>query len=402
MAEEPSRLELDKNIELDNICARPPATVPQPTEPAAPAIHLASVYRCSSPDQANRLLSGELPGYVYSRDGHPNAEQLSEKCRELHRAERATICSSGMAALALAAVSHLDRSSHVVVGDQLYGRSLQLFADELPRFGVEVGVVDTCDLHATTTALRSNTRLVVTETITNPLLRVSDIAALAAAAHSCGALLLVDNTLATPFVCRPLALGADLVVESLTKLMSGHSDVLLGLLCGNASSWQRCPQAQSTWGWSPGPFDCWLALRGLSTLALRAERAAANALVAARYLHEHAKVARVEFPGLPDHPDHRLAGRQFDGRFGNMITFTLRGGLTAAERFIAAARAIPFCPSLGDLSTTLSHPASTSHRSLSEESRQKLGIHDTTIRLSIGIESSDAVVAGLEQGLAAV
>jgi cystathionine beta-lyase/cystathionine gamma-synthase len=388
--------------ELDNICARPPESVPQSTEPAAPPIHLSSVYRCASPDQANRLLSGELPGYVYSRDGHPNADQLAHKCRELHGAERATVCSSGMAALALAAVCHLDQTSHVVVGNQLYGRSLQLFAGELPRFGVEVSVVDTCNLDAATTSLRSNTRLVVTETITNPLLRVSDIALLAAAAHSCGALLLVDNTLATPFVCRPLALGADLVVESLTKLMGGHSDVLLGLFCGNASNWQRCAQAQSTWGWSPAPFDCWLALRGLGTFALRAERAAANALIAAHYLHDHAKVAGVEFPGLPDHPDHVLAGRQFNGRFGNMITVTLRGGLAAAERFIAAASAIPFCPSLGDLSTTLSHPSSTSHRSLSEEARQKLGISDATIRLSIGIESADAVVAGLEQGLAVV
>jgi cystathionine beta-lyase/cystathionine gamma-synthase len=374
----------------------------QSTEPASPPIFLSSVYRCASPGQANELLSGEAAGYVYSRDGHPNADQLAEKCRELHGADRATVCSSGMAALGVAAAAHLDQTSHIVVGNQLYGRTLQLFVHELPRFGVQVSVVDTCDLEATAAALRSNTRLVVCETIANPLLRVCDIRELAEVAHARGALLLVDNTLATPVVCRPLALGADLVVESLTKLMSGHSDVLLGLLCGTERAWQRVVPTQSTWGWSASPFDCWLALRGLGTLALRAERAIDNGLTAARHLREHAKVERVEYPGLPDHADHALAVRQFDGRYGNMVTFTLRGGLPAAERFITAADAIAFCPSLGDLSTTLSHPASTSHRSLSRETREALGISEATIRLSVGIESADAVLAGLEQGLAAV
>lgn len=393
----------DKSADhLDDICARPPEPPPQPPDPASPAIHTASVYRCASPDQANKLLAGELPGYVYSRDGHPNADQLARKCRELHGADRAAICGSGMAALALAAVTYLEKGSHVVVGNQLYGRSLQLFANELFRFGVESSVVDTCDLDATKAALRPATRLVVAETITNPLLRVSDIAGLAELARARGALLLIDNTLATPVVCRPLAWGADLVVESLTKLMSGHSDVLLGLLCGGEGIWHRVAPALSTWGLSSHPFDCWLALRGLATLALRAERAAANALAAALHLQLDKKIERVEYPGLPNHPDHSLAARQFNGRFGNMVTFTLQGGLAAAERFIAAARAIPFCPSLGDLSTTLSHPASTSHRSLSNEARQSLGIGEATIRLSLGIESSESVLAALRQGLAAV
>ncbi|HET6881621.1 MAG TPA: aminotransferase class V-fold PLP-dependent enzyme, partial [Pirellulales bacterium] len=349
-----------------------------------------------------KLLSGELAGYVYSRDGHPNADMLAQKCRELHQAERAAVCSSGMAALALAAVSLLKSGDHVVVGNQLYGRSLQLFAHELPRFGVECTSVDTCDLAATAAALRPTTRLLVAETITNPLLRVSDIAGLARLAHQRDAWLLVDNTLATPLVCRPLAWGADLVVESLTKLMSGHSDVLLGLLCGRENAWSRMAATRSTWGWSTSPFDCWLALRGLGTLALRAERASANALAAATFLRSNAKVQRVDYPGLPDHADHSLADKQFAGRFGNMITLQLRGGLAEAERFICAARAIPFCPSLGDLSTTLSHPASTSHRSLSATARESLGISPSTIRLSIGIESSDAVLAALDEALAAV
>ena len=387
---------------IDDLCARQPELPQQPTEPASPPIYLASVYRCASPSQAEQLLSGELAGYVYSRDGHPNADLLARKCCQLHAAQHGTVCSSGMAALALAAVSFLKNGDHVVVGNQLYGRSLQLFDGELMRFGVECTAVDTCNLDATAAAMRPTTRLVVAETITNPLLRVSDIGGLARATHQRGALLLIDNTLATPVLCRPLGLGADLVVESLTKLMSGHSDVLLGLFCGRQDAWTRVAAAQSTWGWSTSPFDCWLALRGLGTLALRAERASANAAAAASYLKAHDKIALVEYPGLPNHADHALAARQFAGRFGNMVTFTLRGGLAEAERFIAAARAIPFCPSLGDLSTTLSHPASTSHRSLSVEARDALGIRPATIRLSIGIESSDAVLAALQEGLAAV
>lgn len=363
---------------------------------------MASVYRCDSPEEAEKLLTGELAGYVYSRDGHPNAHLLAQRCGELHRAQWANVCSSGMAALALAAVSHLKQGDHVAVGNQLYGRSLQLFAGELPRFGIETTAVDTCDLEATAAVLRPATRLIVAETITNPLLRVSDIGRLAELAHARGASLLVDNTLATPIVCRPLEHGADLVVESLTKLMSGHSDVLLGLLCGKADQSPRVQAAQSTWGFATSPFDCWLAFRGLGTLALRAERAIANAQVAAQFLASEEKVDHVRYPGLPDHRDHQLAARQFNGRFGNMVTFTLQGGLAAAERFIVAAKGIPFCPSLGDLSTTLSHPASTSHRSLPEEVRQSLGIEQGTIRLSIGIESADAVLEGLGEGLAAV
>lgn len=385
---------------LDDLCARQPELPPQPTQPASPPIFMASVYRCASPSQANELLAGDAAGFVYSRDGHPNAALLAQKCAELHQAEQAAVCSSGMAALALAAVSLLKNGDHVVIGNQLYGRSMQLFGAELARFGVTCTTVDTCDLAATAAAFRPETRLLVAETITNPLLRVSDIAELAHLAHDRGALLLIDNTLATPSVCRPLTLGADLVVESLTKLMSGHSDVLLGLLCGRQNVWSRMTAAQSTWGWSTSPFDCWLALRGIGTLALRAERATANAAVAAAFLAAHEKVERVEYPGLPDHADHALAARQFAGRFGNMVTFALRGGLAAAERFIAAAPAIPFCPSLGDLSTTLSHPASTSHRSLSEQARDALGIRPSTIRLSIGIESAEAVIEAVAEGLA--
>lgn len=383
----------------DDICPRPDVVPPQPTEPAIPPLYTASVYRCSTPEQASQLLSGELHGYVYSRDGHPNADLLAEKCRELHGAERAAICGSGMSALAVALLSQAAQGDHVVVGSQLYGRSIQLLTTEAARLGISSTLVDTCDLDATAAAIQNNTKLIVVETITNPLLRVSDLAALSALANKRGVRLLVDNTFASPAICRPLDYGADLVLESLTKIMGGHSDVLLGLLCGREACWQRVPLVLSAWGLSSGPFECWTALRGLGTLAVRFDRAASNALAAARFLSERKEIETVFFPGLPSHPDHQLARRQFGEQFGTVVTFTLRGGLPAAKTFIAAAKRIPFCPSLGDLSTTLSHPASTSHRLMSAETRRLQGIDDGTIRLSVGIESPAAIIESLVEAL---
>jgi len=368
--------------------------------PAAAPLHLASVYECRDVTQADAILSGREPGYAYRRDGHPNADALAEKCRLLHAAEKAAVAASGMAALGLALLSQLQQGEHVVASDQLYGKSLVLLTQEAARLGIETTVVDTCDLAAVSEACRPNTRLILVETISNPRLRVADVASLAQVARDRNTKLLVDNTFASPILCRPLELGADLVHESLTKIMNGHSDVLLGLLCGRADAWQRVPGALSTWGWTAPPFDCWLAARGLATLHLRAERASSNALAAAEMLAQRAEISGVDYPGLSQHPDHALAARQFNGRFGSMVTFHLQGGRVATDRFLAAATEIPFCPSLGELHTTLSHPASTSHRGLTAEGRAKLGISDGTIRLSVGTESPEFVIAALVQGLA--
>ncbi|HZZ72741.1 MAG TPA: aminotransferase class I/II-fold pyridoxal phosphate-dependent enzyme [Pirellulales bacterium] len=390
---------------IDDLCPRPDVLPSQPTAPLATPIWLSSVYQCADPQQADAMLARQTPGYVYSRDGHPNGDLLAERCRELHRAERAIVTSTGMSALALAILSQLKAGDHVIVSDQLYGRTLTLFTAECARFGIVHARANTSDLNATAAAFRPNTKLLVVETITNPLLRVSDLAGLANITHEHGAKLFVDNTFASPAVCRPFDFGADLVMESLTKIMNGHSDAVLGLLCGKAELWERVPSALSSWGLTAAPFECWLAARGLATLHLRMERAAANAQQAAERLATQiagGPLEAVHYPGLPAHPDHRLAQRQFGSRSGAMVTFTLRGGTSAAERFIAAARSIPFCPSLGELCTTLSHPESTSHRSLTAAQRAELGIFGGTIRLSIGTESPEFVVASIEQGLAGV
>lgn len=371
-----------------------------PGAPHAPAIWPASVYRCESPDHAKAMLNGELPGYVYQRDGHPNADMLAEKCRQLHGAERAMITSCGMSALAAVALSQLEAGDHLVVSNQLYGRSLDLLVGQSPRLNLACDVVDTCDLAAVDEALQPATKLLVVETISNPLLRVADIAALARLAHQAGAKLVVDNTFASPVVCRPLEHGADLVVESISKSMNGHSDVMLGVVCGSAANWRQVPAMVSIWGLASSPFDCWLASRGLATLAVRARAASANALAVAEFLGGQQGVSNVLYPGLPSHPDHAIGRRQFAGLFGSMISFDLNGGLAAAESFItAAADAIPFCPSLGEVSTTLSHPASTSHRNQTAEEQAAVGIGGGTIRLSVGIESPDHITAALSTAL---
>jgi cystathionine beta-lyase/cystathionine gamma-synthase len=387
----------------DDICPRPLPLPPLATTPHAPPIYPASVWQCESPQQADDLLAGRESGYVYQRDGHPNAFLLAEKCRQLHAAERAVVTASGMAALATALLSQLSAGDHAVIGNRMYGKTLSLFGGEANRLGIEITAVDTCDLAATSAAIKPNTKLLLAETIANPLLEVADVAALAEVAHRRHAVLLIDNTFASPILCRPLEHGATLVMESLTKTMNGHSDVILGLLAGREAVWPRVPQVISTWGLASSPFDCWLAERGLATAHLRIERACQNALVAAELLTGcKEQIERVHYPGLANHPQHALARQQFGERFGTIVTFSLTGGRPAADAFIAAAKRIPFCPSLGELSTTLSHPETTSHRGMTAGERAALGITGGTMRLSVGTESPEFIRGALSEGLAAL
>jgi cystathionine beta-lyase/cystathionine gamma-synthase len=387
--------------DASEICPRPQSLPQSPTRPHAPPIYPASVWACESPQQADAILSGREEGYVYQRDGHPNAHLLTDKLRELHSAGRGAVTGSGMAALSAALLSHLQMGDHVVVGNRMYGKTLALFAGEASRLGIEMTSVDTCDAAAVRGAVQANTKLIVAETIANPLLEVADIPALADIAHQKNTLLLIDNTFASPLLCRPLVRGADLVMESLTKTLNGHSDVVLGFLGGRDDVWQRVPTVISTWGLTAAPFECWLAERGLATAHLRIERACDNALAVADFLQAQTpKVEQVYYPGLTSHPQHALAKKQFSERFGTMVTFRLTGGRTAADTFISAiSKHVPFCPSLGELSTTLSHPETTSHRGMTGEQRAALGITGGTIRLSVGTESAAFIREALTTGL---
>jgi cystathionine beta-lyase/cystathionine gamma-synthase len=319
----------------------------------------------------------------------------------LHSAGQGAITASGMGALSAALLSQLQAGDHAVIGSRMYGRTQALFLGEAPRQGIVVTAVDTCDAAAVAAAIRPNTKLIVAETIANPLLEVADVAALAEIAHQKNTVLLIDNTFASPILCRPLELGADLVMESLTKSLNGHSDVILGFLGGREDLWQRVPAVISTWGLASGPFECWLAERGLATAHLRIERASQNALATADFLQTQGpKVAQVYYPGLINHPQHAVAKKQFGHLFGMVVTFRLAGGRAAADAFIAAtAKRIPFCPSLGELSTTLSHPETTSHRGMTGDQRAALGIAGGTIRLSVGTESIDYIRDALVEAL---
>ena len=385
----------------DDICPRPEKLPPTATTPQAAGIFPASVWQCASPEEALALLRGEAEGYVYQRDGHPNADMLAAKLSELHSADRTMVTSSGMAAMSAVALSQLTSGDHVVVSDQLYGRTLDLFVGQTGRLGVTCDAIDTCDLDAVKAKVRENTKLLLVETISNPLLRVADVKALAEIAHSSGAKLVVDNTFASPVLFRPLEHGADVVVEIISKSINGHSDVMLGSVSCRESDWANVPSMVSIWGLHSSPFDCWLAARGLMTLHLRAKAASENALRIAEFLQSQTDtVANVRYPGLSSHPDHTLAIRQFGDHLGAIVTFDLTGGLTAAEQFITTiAKDIPFAPSLGEVSTTLSHPASTSHRNQSQQQQAALGINGGTIRLSVGTESSDSIIAALRGAL---
>jgi cystathionine beta-lyase/cystathionine gamma-synthase len=386
-----------------DICPRPQSLPPLPTKPHSPPIFPASVWECESPQQADAILEGREEGYVYQRDGHPNAHLLAERLKLLHAADRGAITGTGMGALAAALLSQLQAGDHVVIGSRMYGKTQSLFVAEGQRLGIETTAADMCDASAVVTEIRPNTKLVVAETIANPLLEVADIAALADVAHRKNALLLVDNTFASPILCQPLTLGADLVMESLTKTLNGHSDVILGFLGGRVDVWQRVATVISAWGLASGPFECWLADRGLLTAHLRIDRACQNALAAADFLSSQSPtVAEVYYPGLAGHRQHALARKQFSDRFGTMVSFRLQGGRTAADAFIAAAKRIPFCPSLGEVSTTLSHPETTSHRGMTAEQRAALGITGGTIRLSVGTESETYIREALMEALKAV
>jgi cystathionine gamma-synthase len=375
----------------------PPDTNLGASQPLVPPLYQSSVYVLPDLDECDRIMNAEAPGFIYARDGHPNASLLANRLARLENASWAMITSSGMAALSALLLATLQAGQRVVASHRLYGRTTQLLEQEFGRFGVQTVFLDTNDLDAVREALRTPTRLLLVETLSNPLLRVADLPALAEIAHAAGALLLVDNTFATPILTRPLDLGADLVMESLTKMIGGHGDITLGLVAGHDYQMEVAATA-SIWGLSSNPFECWLTERGLNTLPLRMKTACANAQQLALWLQQQPGVTRVVYPGLPDHPDHSRAASLLGGRFGNMLSFELQGGRAAVNRFIRDG-GIVFSPSLGNTTTTLSHPGITSHRHTPAAEKARQGITDGLIRLSVGIEEIEEIKEAIRRGL---
>ena len=341
---------------------------------------------------------GQHKGYEYARTGNPTRTALEQCLASLESGAYGLAFSSGMGAES--AIAYLLKSGdHVVAHDDLYGGTSRLFNRLLANFGVEVDYVDATDPANVARALRPTTRLVWLETPTNPLLRIVDIAAVSAQAHRAGALVVVDNTFASPFLQRPLELGADLVLHSATKYLGGHSDVVLGaVVLRDAALYERLRFIQNAAGAVPGPFDCWLVLRGVKTLAVRMRQHEANAAAVVRFLQEHPRITHVYYPGLESHAGHALAARQMSG-FGAMLSAEVEGGQEAAFRVLSRTRLFTLAESLGGVESLIEHPASMTHASIPAERRAAIGIGDGLIRLSVGIEDADDLLADLTQAL---
>lgn len=373
-------------LHRETICSQTRRAVSLGTPPLVPPIVQSAAFVQADPAQADRVYRAEESGHTYGREGHPNAAALAARLAMLENCAAGLVTGSGMAAIGAAFATLLRAGDRVVASDQLYGRSTALLRDDFSRFGVETQFVDATDPEAFEAALRGGARLVFFEMISNPLLRVADAPTLVRVAHEHGALVAVDNTIPTPLGFRPADHGADLAIHSLTKLIAGHSDVTLGAVCGDSEVIGDIEQTAVTWGFAPSPLECWLADRGLGTLPLRVERSTRNAAELADALASHSGVRRVLYPGRRDHPDARTAARLFGSGTGNMVSFELSGGLNAVTRLFHALELVCFSPTLGHLSTIVSHPASTSHRGLTPEERSRSGINEGLVRVSVGVE----------------
>ena len=345
------------------------------------------VYASEDPDMLDAQYAGGLHGYTYAREGHPNADALGARIDALEGASGGIVLGSGMAAVAAVLLGLTKAGDHVLGGDQLYGRSLRLMREDLPRLGIATSLADPTDAAAFAAAIRPETRIILLEVVSNPTLRVADIAAIAAIARARGILLAIDNTFTTPRGFRPFDHGADIVIHSVTKMLAGHSDATLGYVVARDPALNdRMRVFAVTAGMTPSPFDCWLAERGMLSFHLRYDRAEANAAALADHLAGLPGVKRVLYPTRPDHPDHNRAVALLGGRGGHMVSFEVAGGRDAANRLTRAAPDIAFAPTLGDIGTTLSHPASSSHRALTPEGRAALGISEGFFRISVGCE----------------
>jgi cystathionine gamma-synthase len=373
------------------------------SRPVVTPIQPSVVYASPDIDTLHAQYEGHAQGYTYAREGHPNATLLARKIDLLEAAEGGLVTGSGMSAVTAAIMGLLGAGDHIIGADQLYGRSLRLMHQDLARFGIDTTVVDPTAPAALRAAIRPETKMILVEVVSNPTLRVADMEGIIAVAREAGVRLAVDNTFTTPIGYRPFDHGADIVIHSVTKLLAGHSDVTLGyVVAKDAADGKSIYDFAVTTGLTPSPYECWLAERGLTTFPLRFDRAEANARALADWLADQPKVARVLYPGRADHPDHARAQALLGGRDGNMLSFAIDGDEAAANRMVQAMPEMAFAPTLGDVGTTLSHPASSSHRGLTPEGRAALGISDGFFRLSVGIEDAALLKADLEAGLAAV
>jgi cystathionine beta-lyase/cystathionine gamma-synthase len=369
-------------------------------QPVSPPIWLTSDYLYEGLEHYADVINERRPGYVYGRYGNPTHVALHRVLASLDGAEAAWSFASGMAAIHTAMTSLARAGDHVVSQRTIYGGTFALLTKVFPGYGIDVSFVDP-EATEIESALRPNTRAVLIETLANPTFRVSDVAGIGRVCREREVAVVVDNTIPSPYLFRPLEVpGITLTVHATTKYIGGHSDLIGGVVTGPRRLIEPIRHLAMEQGTTAGAFECWLALRGVQTLALRLDRQCANALALAEALAAHAKVADVGYAGLPDHPDHQRASGLFDGpRFGAMLSFSLRGGYEAALRACDALRVVRVGSSFGSLHSQVCHPATTSHRQLSADERAAAGIGDGLIRTAVGGEDPEDLVEDFLQGL---
>ncbi|MDR2328382.1 MAG: O-succinylhomoserine sulfhydrylase [Comamonas sp.] len=369
------------------------------------ALYLASSFVQPNAETAARRFAAQEEGYTYTRTGNPTVTSFERRLAAMEGTECAIATSTGMSAILLVALTVLKTGDHVICSQSMFGSTIKLLGTEMARFGVETSFVSQTDVEAWKAAIRPNTRMLFAETPTNPLTDLCDIAALADIAHAHGALLAVDNSFATPVLQQPAKLGADLVVHSGTKFLDGQGRVMAGAVCGTVALVDKVMGTfLRSGGLNLSPFNAWVVMKGMETLSLRVKAESAAALELARWLEAHPKVARVYYPGLESHPQHALAMRQQNGMGGAVLAFDVVG--EGAENLRAQAFHVidstllcSITANLGDVKTTITHPASTSHGRLTEEQRQSAGVGQGLIRISVGLEHLDDLKADLLRGL---
>ncbi|PUU86427.1 MAG: methionine-gamma-lyase, partial [Halanaerobium sp.] len=343
--------------------------------------------------------AGEKEGYIYTRLGNPTQSALEEKMAALEGAEAAIATASGMSAISASVMAVAYAGDHILAHDCLYGCTHSLMEEILPRYGIEVTFADLSDLDNVDEYLQDNTKLVYLETPSNPTLNLVDIEEISKKAHAAGAKVIVDNTFMTPYLQNPLALGADMVVHSATKYIGGHGDAIAGIIAGKEEMLAEIRMTTlKDFGGIISPFNAWLLLRGLKTLPIRVDKHTENAKEVAEFLEAHDKVERVFYPGLESHPQHDLAKKQASG-FGSMISFELKGGYDAGEKMMNNVNLATLAVSLGDVDTLIQHPASMTHAPVPREERLAAGITDGLVRISIGIEDVEDIIADLDNSL---
>ncbi len=369
----------------------------------ATPIYSTSTFEFDSAEQGGARFAGQEQGYIYSRLGNPTVAVLEEKLAALENAEAALAVSSGIGAVTTALWTALKAGDHVVADETLYGCTFAFLNHGISRFGVDVSFVDTSDMAAVKAALRPNTRVMYLETPANPNLKIVDLQALAALAHQHNPdlLVVVDNTFATPFLQRPLELGCDVALHSATKYLNGHGDVIAGMIAGKADFISQCRSfgLKDMTGAVLGAFEAYLIIRGMKTLPLRVERHCQNAMTIAEFLQQHPAVERVYYPGLSAHPGHDVAVRQMHGGFGGILAFEVKGGFDAGKKVINSVQLAKVAVSLGDCETLIEHPASMTHSPYTPVERAAAGISEGLIRLAVGLENVEDIIADLKQAL---